>query len=69
MTTSIQTYPEPYCPECGGRMRLIRPRPGNRVKRAFWGCCDWPDCSGRRQIGPDGKPESDEFVPGDFDYD
>jgi len=65
--TTIQTHPEPYCPECGGRMRLARPQPYNRVRRAFWYCSRFPDCPGKRQIGPDGKPESDKFVPGDWD--
>lgn len=52
----IQTKPEPYCPECGARMVLKRPRP-NQGWEPFWGCSRFPDCKGTRQIREDGKPE------------
>jgi len=59
MTTVIQTKPEPYCPECGARMVLRRPKRG-QFWSAFWGCNRFPDCKGTRQINFEtGKPEDD----------
>jgi ssDNA-binding Zn-finger/Zn-ribbon topoisomerase 1 len=54
----IRKKPVPYCPDCGARMVLKRPRLGQRWQ-PFWGCNTWPDCSGTREIGPDGRPEED----------
>ena len=63
----IQTRPEPWCPVCGAKMVLKRPRPGQDWK-PFWGCSEYKyGCRGTRNIGPDGRPESDEFVQGDFE--
>jgi len=33
----------------------------------FWGCTQYPDCRGRRNILPNGEPEGDEddYVTGD----
>ena len=56
---SIQTKPEPYCPLCGAKMVLRRPKPHQDWK-PFWGCSQWPDCNGKRQIREDGKPDNDE---------
>jgi len=57
----IQTKPEPYCPECGARMVLRRPNPG-QTWDPFWGCNRFPDCRGKLSIDPEtGKPESDDF--------
>jgi ssDNA-binding Zn-finger/Zn-ribbon topoisomerase 1 len=56
----IQTKPEPYCPDCGSKMKLRRPNhPGQRFD-PFWGCTQYPDCKGKRNILPNGKPEEDE---------
>jgi ssDNA-binding Zn-finger/Zn-ribbon topoisomerase 1 len=55
----IVTKPSPHCPDCGGRMRLREPKNGQSWN-AFWGCTNFPDCRGKRGIGPDGKPEQDE---------
>lgn len=52
----IQTKPEPYCPQCGARMRLIRPKPGQSFS-PFWGCMGYPECKGARGIESDGTPE------------
>jgi ssDNA-binding Zn-finger/Zn-ribbon topoisomerase 1 len=60
---AIRTEPAPYCPECGARMVLRRPRPG-QPWREFWGCNRWPDCPGRRQIMEDGRPEQDDDMSG-----
>ena len=60
MSAVIQTKPEPYCPICGAIMVLRRPQPGGREFDAFWGCNRYPDCHGTRNIGADGKPETDE---------
>lgn len=59
MDRPIRTKPEPPCPECGARMQLRRPLPGKNWY-AFWGCSQFPDCKGTRQIREDGRPEDDE---------
>lgn len=66
--SGIQTKPEPWCPLCGARMVLHKPGPGKKTRRAFWGCSEWPDCEGTREIREDGTPEDDEgeFTPEDF---
>jgi len=58
MDKPIRTKPEPYCPECGGRMKLRRPKLGQKWS-TFWGCVDYPNCEGTRQIMSDGRPEDD----------
>lgn len=57
---NIRTKPEPYCPKCGARMILRRPR-NQQQWRPFWGCPMFPDCDGKRQIDDDGLPEQDEI--------
>ena len=64
MIKPIQTKPEPYCPECGAKMILIKPPPKGSSWDAFWGCSQYPDCKGTRNIGSDGKPETDEWDQG-----
>lgn len=39
-------------------MILHRPKPHQNWK-AFWGCQNFPDCKGTRNIGEGGKPEED----------
>ena len=56
--TTIRTKPEPSCPECGARMVLRRPKL-NQNWKPFWGCGQWPDCNGKRNIGDDGLPDMD----------
>jgi ssDNA-binding Zn-finger/Zn-ribbon topoisomerase 1 len=60
----IRTKPEPHCPDCGGRMKLRKPRPSQKWQ-AFWSCKEWPDCNGTREILPDGRPEEDDPEPMD----
>jgi restriction system protein len=57
----MQTKPEPYCPECGAKMNLRRPKQKD-IWEPFWGCSQYPDCRGTRDIGDDGKPIYDEEV-------
>lgn len=64
--------PEPYCPCCGARMVLRRPKPGSYNKfDPFWGCSQYPDCHGKRNIDPEtGLPiieEEEEAELGDED--
>lgn len=54
----IRTKPAPWCPECGSKMKLKRPRLGQHWD-PFWGCSTFPDCDGTTEIGPDGRPEED----------
>ena len=56
----VQTKPEPYCPDCGGRMKLRKPRNGHTWK-PYWSCLNFPDCKGKLKIGEDGKPIVDEI--------
>lgn len=63
---NIQTKPEPSCPECGAKMKLRKPGLGQHWK-AFWGCPDYPECRGTREIMSDGTPEpDDEFLLEDY---
>jgi ssDNA-binding Zn-finger/Zn-ribbon topoisomerase 1 len=72
MDAMIQSKPEPACPDCGAKMVLRRPKPGQDWK-AFWGCGRYPSCKGTRRINPEtGKPEDDEGAElydraGDYD--
>lgn len=45
-------------------MVLRRPKPGGKNFVPFWSCSRWPDCTGTRNIGEDGKPE---YAWRDFD--
>ena len=55
----IILQPEPHCPDCGGRMKLRRPKPVQTWK-PFWGCANFPECKGSRNIDPEtGKAEND----------
>lgn len=52
----VITKPKPYCPICGGRMVLRRPKLGTPKYGqfdAFWGCSQYPDCHGKRNIDPE----------------
>lgn len=55
----IRTKPVPECPDCGGRMILRRPKLGASWD-PFWGCSEYPNCHGSRNIGHDGLPEEDD---------
>lgn len=55
----IITKPEPSCPTCGAKMVLRRPKAHQNYK-PFWGCSQYPDCDGTRNIRSDGRPESDD---------
>lgn len=39
-------------------MVLRRPKL-NQNWKPFWGCGQWPDCNGKRNIGDDGLPDMD----------
>lgn len=57
----IHTKPEPACPDCGARMVLRRPGPGKNWK-PFWGCSQYPICTGKRQINDNGEAETDQDI-------
>jgi len=50
--TSAESAP-PACPECGAPMRKRTPRTGRNAGIPFWGCSNYPDCKGTREINPD----------------
>jgi ssDNA-binding Zn-finger/Zn-ribbon topoisomerase 1 len=56
MSNIIKTEPKPYCPECGGQMTLRRPK-SYQDWEAFWGCSNYPECRGSRNIMSNGEPE------------
>jgi len=61
----IQTKPEPYCPLCGAKMVLRKTKQGQSWN-AFWGCNQFPDCHGTRNINFEtGKPKDDDLK---YDY-
>lgn len=49
--TRARADPEaPSCPECGKPMRQRISKQGKQVGEAFWGCSQYPDCRGVRQV-------------------
>ena len=40
-------------------MALRKPKAGGKDFKPFWGCSDYPDCRGTRNIMESGKPETD----------
>jgi len=65
MVKRIQTKPEPYCPACGAKMQLRKPR-ADQSWGLFWGCSQFPACNGTREIREDGTPETDDYIAGTF---
>jgi len=50
----------PICPICGSKMRLIEPKDTDDWDE-FYGCTEYPDCTGSRNISPlTGEIETDE---------
>lgn len=45
--------PAPKCPQCGDPMKLIKSKFKNPY---FWGCRNYPACSGRHSAHPNGEP-------------
>ena len=60
MTRGIRTKPVPYCPECGAQMVLRKAKPHKWQFNPFWGCSQYPECRGTRDIKADGTPENDD---------
>lgn len=63
---NIKTEPKPKCPECYAEMVLRYRKSDNKP---FWGCNDFPECRGTRNIKADGTPEEDDDIFYDDDYD
>ncbi len=40
----------PVCPDCGKPMARRTARNGRKAGREFWGCTDYPECRGLREI-------------------
>lgn len=73
----IKVEPPPFCPQCGGRMTLKRPKPDD-AWQPFWGCVNFraDGCRGSREpeykddSGPDQlsflpKPANEKWEPAD----
>ncbi len=54
-TGNIKTHPRPHCPDCGAQMVLRRPK-SYQDWEPFWGCSEYPDCEGSRNIDENGEP-------------
>ncbi len=52
MPAGIKTHPKPYCPKCGAQMILRRPK-SHQDWKPFWGCSQFPNCTGSRNIDPE----------------
>lgn len=44
------------CPDCGSPMQL---RTNHRTKQPFYGCSNYPECTGTRDVGGSTKDEGD----------
>jgi restriction system protein len=40
----------PVCPKCGSQMKLREARRGANAGGKFWGCPNYPDCRGTREV-------------------
>ena len=40
----------PKCPKCGKSMRKVVARKGRYIGKFFWGCSDYPNCNGTKDI-------------------
>lgn len=40
----------PKCPKCGAIMRKMVAKKGRNAGNEFWGCTDFPNCTGTRQL-------------------
>lgn len=45
----------PACPDCGGVMRVRSARTGSHAGKKFWGCANYPDCRGIRELSEEGS--------------
>jgi restriction system protein len=48
--TAAAVTTEPHCPVCNALMVKRTAKRGARAGSAFWGCTNYPDCRGTRQI-------------------
>lgn len=55
--------PGPPCPECGRAMRRRISRSGQRAGQPFWGCADYPKCTGTREIKAEDREETQDARP------
>lgn len=49
------TAAAPSCPVCGKKMMLRSVRRGVRAGNRFWGCSEFPDCRGTRDVSLQGE--------------
>lgn len=40
----------PYCPKCGAEMKKRLARKGKQAGKEFWGCVNYPRCTGTRSV-------------------
>ena len=59
----------PDCPKCGSPMVLRTARRGRNAGNSFWGCSDYPNCSGTRATEEDQEPVEGPARPLDLTYD
>ncbi len=51
--TDQSEIPAPACPKCGHPMALRTARKGRRAGSRFWGCTNYPHCTGTRPYSKD----------------
>jgi len=51
-----QARPSPDCPDCGDSMELRTARRGKHEGTQFWGCQNYPDCTGTRSMEGEDAP-------------
>lgn len=59
MTQRVNFSPDPWphCPDCGAKM-VLRARRSDGKR--FWGCFNFPECRGSRNILENGEPDMPE---------
>lgn len=50
LETRTKTEESPACPNCGGKMLKRTIRKGAKQGMQFWGCANYPQCNGSRNI-------------------
>src|SRR5438552_1459680 len=54
----VGALPQPACPACGAPTVRRTARSGPRAGLDFWGCVNFPDCRGTREVGATGAPDA-----------
>jgi len=61
---ATSTGPAPGCPDCDAPMKVRRRRSDGEP---FWGCSEYPDCTGIVNIGEEPAPRQEQLFANDDD--